>query len=407
MNVCILSMDFIPNIGGISAHVYELSFALIKKGLNVIVINIEFGDIKESEFHIENLNGIIIHRILSPNIFPISKSALISVSLHTFKNSFGKFFLKLLCPSARKIIEYIDNIVTREKVDIIHCHTLGDALLCKFMNSNVPKIFTNHSSFFIQTIQKLKVMKKIYYATILNHIDAIIAPSKELAYKSAIFTKNRNIFYIPNGVNTAKFRPYINYGNLKEHLGISREDNIVICPRRLVKKNGVEYFITSIPYILEKVNNTKFIIIGDGPQKKYIINLIKKLNIEKYVILTGNVSNNKMPLFYSIANVVVIPSLIEATSIAGLESMACGKPIVGSNVGGLPEIIEDKKTGFLVKPKSSKDIAQSVIKLLTKKKLQEKMGEASVEKIFREFDWNVIAQKTLVVYNRIKSMYQK
>jgi glycosyltransferase involved in cell wall biosynthesis len=106
-----------------------------------------------------------------------------------------------------------------------------------------------------------------------------------------------------------------------------------------------------------------------------------------------------MPEYYLNSDIVILPSLVEATSIAGIEAMACAKPLIGTRTGGLPEIMVDRETGLLVEPADSQGLAQAILALLKDETKREELGLKGRELALRKFDWAVIARKTAEVYN--------
>ena len=118
------------------------------------------------------------------------------------------------------------------------------------------------------------------------------------------------------------------------------------------------------------------------------------------VTMLGSVNNNDMPDIYRACDISVLPSLMEATSITGLESMASGLVLVGTKVGGIPALIEEGKTGFLVPPRDPEAMAEKLIPLIRDKARCKQMGEAAREKAKTEFSWPVIAGQTVEVYRK-------
>ncbi len=403
MNICMLSSDFLPNVGGVAAHIYELSKALLKKRFNVTVINIVNSKTFLPSTSDENLDGIKVFRMADDFRIDFSLSKTVRGLLLIAPKITNYFIPDVLKAQTTKYIgralNYIDDILMHESIDVIHSHTMEDAFISKFIHSHIPKIFTNHTHMYLEFVNTLTTREKFFWdRPMYSHINAVIAPSMELASKSKIIFKNNRIRYIPNGVDCLKFKPNILLREEKQKFNIPSDDLIVISPRRLVVKNGVEYFVKAIPQVLNEVNNVTFVIIGDGPEKENIKKLINSLNINKKTVLLGAIPNKDMPCWYNLADVVVIPSLIEATSIAGLEAMASGVPIVATNVGGLPEIITHGINGFLAQPKNITEIAGYLINLLKRKELRIKMGEAACRAALYSFSWDIIADKTIEVY---------
>ncbi|WP_321421165.1 glycosyltransferase family 4 protein [uncultured Methanobacterium sp.] len=368
MKICILSMDFLPNIGGIAAHVYELAKALVDEGNEVHVISVR----TENQHEYEKIDGIHIHKLFKP------------------KNQYTGLLYYLI-----SVMRKLRDLNSKIKFDIVHSHSVDDSIPLIFFPS-LTVIETEHSSGFLENIDNNKRIR--FYRWILNHANQVICPSLELKdYVIKIGINPSRVNYIPNGVDIKKFNPKV---EKKEITGIKKEEKIVLCPRRLEPKNGVIYFVKAIPQVLKKVNNVKFLIAGYGSESEKIKNESKKLKIEDNIVFLGSVPNDEMPNLYTSSSIVVLPSLKEATSIAGLEAMASGKPLVGSDVGGIPQIIEDNQTGLIIPPQREDLLASALISILSDDQKPILMGEKAYKKVKNEFDWTIIAKRTMNIYKR-------
>jgi len=107
-----------------------------------------------------------------------------------------------------------------------------------------------------------------------------------------------------------------------------------------------------------------------------------------------------MPAWYAAADVVVLPSLKEATSIAGLEAMACGRPLVGTSVGGIPYLVDDDKTGLLVEPRNPSQLADALVRVLTDDAARREMEIAARKKAVEQFSWARIAGTVQSIYKK-------
>ncbi|OPX58839.1 MAG: Trehalose synthase [Methanobacterium sp. PtaB.Bin024] len=373
MKVCMMSIDFLPNVGGISTHIIELSKALTELGIEVHIIT------RRTDFHgkkFETINNIKVHRLYLPKI------------------RFG---------SVLYIINQIYTILRlkkKENIEIFHSHTRTDSIAFRFLN-RIVKIETEHSSTFLKAVEtdrNINSYKKIFDAT-----DYLLAPSEEL--KETIIKIGIDpgkVSYIPNGVDTTRFH-HNDDEKLKEKYNLKNK-MVVNCPRNLVIKNGVHYLIDAIPLIIEKFDNVKFLIIGNS-NKEMFLKCKKKvadLKIDDYVIFTDSIPNSQMPGFYGISDIVVLPSLKEATSISGLEAMATGKPLVGTKVGGIPMLIDNEQTGILVSPKDPHALSEAIIDLLKNNEKRKTMGINARKKVINEFDWKkTIAPRTIEIYKKI------
>jgi len=117
--------------------------------------------------------------------------------------------------------------------------------------------------------------------------------------------------------------------------------------------------------------------------------------------MLGNVSYEKMPYIYSISDVVVLPSLREGTPLVLLEAMACGKPVVATRVGGIPEIVEHGEGGLLVRPKDVEGLSKAILTLLEDPGLREEMGKKARRRAVKEFDWDIKADEVIRVYKEV------
>lgn len=374
MKICMLSADFLPNIGGITAHVYELSKALVKQGNDVYVITLTYR-LREKNY--QKIDGIKVHRIYYPRL--------------KFIGFFAYLFLAWL---------KLKWLILKEGIDVIHSHTLiPDALIARFIR-NIPKVATKHSSGFLEAVEKGE--HKRLYRWLLGQADCVIGPSQELVDAVVKLSIGRNkTSFIPNGVDIDVFHPQVNGNEVKERYGIVSDEKLILCPRRLVPKNGVEYFIRAIPIVIKQVSQVKCLIVGPGSERARLGEEVVALGIADRVIFADRVPNSEMPKYYAASDIAVLPSLIEATSIAGLEAMATGKPLVGTNIGGIPQIIADGETGILVPPRDPEKLAYAIISLLNDNGKRVTMGLNARKRAETEFRWQIIAEKIQNVYDEV------
>ncbi|WP_340819089.1 glycosyltransferase family 4 protein [Methanolobus sp. WCC4] len=377
MNICIMCQDFPPLIGGIAAHVHELSKALAKQGNEVHVIVPRYPYNLKWE---ENFDGIHVHRV-----FQIRKRFLSG---------------NLYIPFA---IAKLLSVIKKHNIDVVHYHSsYPESIITKYIK-NKPVIFTAHESGFLEMASNERFINKLKYR--LSHPDIIIGPSQELADVPTKFgvDKNKTIF-ISNGVDVDKFSPSISGSRIREKYKVKDDEIVVLCPRRLAPKNGVIYLIEAIPQIAAINQKIKFVIVGEGGFKKQRTEMedtLINLSLDDKVIFTGDIPNHEMPEFFAASDIVVLPSLMEATSIAGLEAMSSSKPLIGTTVGGIPYLIDDNITGILVPPKDSEALANAIDRLTKDEDMRNYMGLNARKKVETEFSWEIIAKKTLRIYEEL------
>jgi len=147
---------------------------------------------------------------------------------------------------------------------------------------------------------------------------------------------------------------------------------------RLDRNKNVTTLIEAFSIILNKKDlNLKLVIIGDGPSMSDVKSSIEKYNLEKHVEVKGFVQPSKIKGLLAEALLLVLPSFSEALGKTLIEAMGAGRPVIGSNVGGIPEVIEDNISGFLIDPHSAEDIAEKISFLVNDRSLAIKMGNVA------------------------------
>lgn len=226
----------------------------------------------------------------------------------------------------------------------------------------------------------------------LDKADIIIAVNNTTRkiYGEIIGDRNR-IKVIPIGVNLDEFifsLPPLNF----EILSVGA----------LIKRKGFEYLIKAMPHILKEYPTARLHILGDGPRREYLEALVRKLGIEANVKFHGHIPKMKIIEFYKRCRVFVHPSLSESFSPVRLEAMASGIPLVATDAAvGADEMIDDRKTGFLIPPRDPEAIADRVLNLFSDDKLTYKIAIKAREKVEMNYDWNKIGEKYYTIYRKL------
>lgn len=218
-----------------------------------------------------------------------------------------------------------------------------------------------------------------------------IAPSRAFERK---LKENglKNVVYLPHFIDSSK------YGFNAEN----KERYNILFVGWLGKHKGVQYLIQAFPSILKQIPSAKLHVVGEGEERNNLEKLVKKLKIEKEVVFHGKVPHEHIQQFYQKANVVVFPSIcFEQFGLVGLEAMACGRPAVGSNIGGVSEWIDHGKTGFLVEQGSTVQIGEKVIQILSDEEMAIKMGESARRKAKKNFTVEKHFKKLMQIYESL------
>lgn len=324
LSILMPSIYFPPRQGGIESHVYFLARELVARGHTVKVITTRT---EASSPASEEMDGVQVRRL----------------------PSFGKHFLGW---SLGSVFSAPEITYSAGSFDLVHCHTFASALggsIAALIHGR-PLVVTVHSSHFLR-LAKNPAMRPALNL-VLRKARALLSTSKEIDRVVAGLVPGAWTIPIVNGIDTETFKPV--GGSLKREAG----EFVIVCPRRLVAKNGVEFLIRAVG-ILKDSMKVRLYITGDGPLAAELGLLAADLGISDRVVFMGGVENPRMPSVYCSADLVVVPSLVEATSIAALEAMSCERVVAASRVGGLPEII-DERVGILFEPGRPEAIAQAV-----------------------------------------------
>jgi len=209
---------------------------------------------------------------------------------------------------------------------------------------------------------------------------------------------------IYNGVNCEEYRKKIDIKEKKRGIGINCDSAVVGCIAGLRSIKGIKYFIKASAIVLKKVKDVQFLIIGNDPgepgyTRKDMEKIACELGIKQNIFFLGK--RDDVAELLSVIDISVLSSLSEGFSNIILESMAAGKPVVATDVGGNPEVVENGKTGFLVPPADHEALAISIISLLKDKKLAGAMGKEALNRVQTRFSLNKMMQKNEELYDFI------
>jgi phosphatidylinositol alpha-1,6-mannosyltransferase len=229
---------------------------------------------------------------------------------------------------------------------------------------------------------------------ILNNARAIM-PIADFIKSEAINAgvRNKNFIKINPGVNLDIFHPGMDCEIVISQYGLKGK-KIILTVARFDRNKGVDIAIKSLPSVLEKVPNAVYLVLGSGPCEQEWRRLVKTMGLEEKVIFGGFIPNEELPVYYNACDVFLLATralkefgYVEGFGIVFIEANACGKPVVGGDVGGVSEAIIDAVTGILVNPLSTEEISEALVKLLADGELARKMGQAGRRRAEEEFSW--------------------
>ena len=248
-----------------------------------------------------------------------------------------------------------------------------------------------------------------------SHINKIIAatPTEKqqlIEYYSADPAK---IEILPPGVDTDHFYD-IPMDEAREFVGIPKDDLMILFVGRIEALKGIDTLLHAMSCMHKSGsnNNANLVIIGGDPsvtpekmtgEMAKLRRIVTDLKMDNTVLFLGKKNQDSLPYYYSAANVLVMPSHYESFGMVALEAMACGTPVIASNVGGLSHLVQDEKTGYLVPNGDWAALCDKLTNLVENTELQAKLGNNAKKKAV-DYAWPEIARKIIALYNQLCSI---
>jgi len=210
------------------------------------------------------------------------------------------------------------------------------------------------------------------------------------------------------GVDPEKFKRW-GISDLKRDPGTKHR---ILSVGRLIDWKGTIHLIEAMPKVLSDFSDASLLIIGSGPEKGHLLQRTHELSLEDHVKFPGTVSDEDLQTCYHTADVFVLPSITkdgktEGLGVVLLEAMASGCPVIGSNVGGIPDIITDGETGFLVPEQRPDILAEKILRILADTELQEKFRRNGLIRVNKSFSWETISKQFSEVYGAVLERDEK
>ena len=363
MKIVMHCIYFPPEVGGLESHVYFLCKGLVERGHDVSIVTSR--SIASAPEH-EVKDGIEVWRTWFPARNPAGWA------MHAMGS----------IPRLRQVAR---------GADVMHAQAFASVLPCAAARTvtGAPFVTTFHTSHFLRLAQRAAWRPILSW--IVRAGDRNLAASQELASVAESLAPGVHVEALPNGVDTNRFR------RMEPTLPKTSRRRIIV-PRRLFPKNGVEYLVRAMPYIVARVD-VEAVLIGDGPERAKLEALARDLAVDKHVSFLGARPHTEMPGLLSSGELAVFPSLMEATSVAALESMSCELPVAASRVGGLPEIVDDE-VGGLFEPANPDSLGRKVVALLESGTLAA-TGRRARQRVIENWSNDRLVERHLQIYREL------
>jgi glycosyltransferase involved in cell wall biosynthesis len=386
MKVLVLSWEFPPRIvGGIARHVAELYPDIVKRGHEIHLITVEFGHAP----HYELVDGIRIHRV---SVAP------------------GNDFFHWVVNMNESMGRHGGKLIQEEgPFHLIHAHDwlVGDAAIALKHTFKIPLIATIHATESgrhngIHTPQQRYIDEKEKQLTHNAWRVIVCTNYMRLEVERVLHTPWDKLDVVYNGIRPEKKQQCSDFDFASFRQQFAAEDEkIVYYLGRMTHEKGISVLVDAAPKVIwEMGGRAKFVFIGGG-NTDHLRRQAWNLGIWDKCYFTGFMSDDDLDKFQTIANCAVFPSLYEPFGIVVLESFAARVPVVVSDTGGFPEIVQHTKTGIVTRTNDPNSLAWGILEVLQHPNYAQWLVDNAYNDLERCFSWAKLAEQTEAVYDRV------
>ena len=292
-------------------------------------------------------------------------------------------------------------VIVDQQLDVLHVHYAIPHAVCAILaknmaNSDIGIVTTLHGTDITVLGYDSSLKGAIKYG--IEKSDVVTAVSNSLAQETMdLITPNKEIDTIYNFIDEREYTKK-DPGNLKELLGIKPAEKVVIHVSNFRKVKHIPDIVESFKLIHQDVP-AKLLLVGDGPEKHPIMESIKGTSVEKDVLFLGK--QESLSELYAISDLMLLLSEKESFGLVLLEAMACGVPCIGTNVGGIPEVITNGENGYIVELGDWKKVAEYGVEILQNPTLHKQIVDRSFEIIQDRFSSQSIVAQYEEMYERV------
>jgi glycosyltransferase involved in cell wall biosynthesis len=382
MRILLFSSSYAPRTGGLETVTRRLARELHDRGHQIVVVTNRYPRNLPAR---EEIDGILVIRQYYPDVIT-------GLTTGPWWRRVREVFLFLLIPF---VLIRLAALILRFRPDIVNAHYLSYPAAYVLVAAKIlrrPVVLSFHGSDMTgvpfpsiryDVVHDTAVRLSDGYTTCSNDLLRYLEPSLPPARRTRAIAIHNGVDVQPVGVAIpAVPKPF------------------VFVPSRLVEKKGVRVIIEAIALLRERGCDTTAVLAGDGPQHTRLERLARDLDVAPRVIFLGAVPHDVSRALAACSVLVVLPAYWEAFGIAALEAMMAEKPVVASNTGGLPEIVVDGQTGFLVPPGDAAGFADAIQALFAHPERAAAMGHRGRERAERHFTWTRTADEYLSAYRQ-------
>ncbi len=387
MRIMIVTDQYPPMVGGVPNVTYGLATDLAQRGHSVSVVAPSYGsrDVRRIE------QNVHVYRFSSFE-WPTYRDLRIP-------------FLPFLP---------FRNVIKRADPDVIHIHSpivLGNIAQILAGGLRKPLIATNHylpinmarslttEAFLGKQVSNVTYS---YLVNFCNHCEYVTAPTQtalNLLYEHGLRTPARAI---SNGIDLQKFSPGSRDVTVLQRFGLPTDRPLLLHVNRLSEEKRVNVLLDAVPQVQTPIHVA---LVGTGPAEAELRAQVERLQIGSYVSFLGFLSSEDLLALRRSADLFVIPSQADLQSLATMEAMACGLPVIAADSYALPELVHHQHNGFLFSPGKSSELAHAIDQLVTNEEMRSQMGKESL-KIIAKHDRIKVLEEWEGLYQRLASEFR-
>lgn len=292
-------------------------------------------------------------------------------------------------------------VIKREELDLLHVHYAIPhavcAILAKQMSGRDVKIVTTlHGTDITVLGYDSSLTDSIRFG--IEQSDAVTAVSESLRVQTYdVIQADKPIEVLYNFIDERIYHK-VDSTHLREEYGIKQDEKVVIHVSNFRSVKRVPDVVRAFHHLAKKIS-AKLLLVGDGPEMRNVTKLVDDLQIRNKVLFLGKQEN--LEELYSISDLMLLLSEKESFGLVALEAMACGVPCIGTNIGGIPEVIVEGETGFICELGNIKEIGEKAITLLSNEKLQAQFSFQSMQRVKENFRAELIVNQYEKIYERL------
>lgn len=303
--------------------------------------------------------------------------------------------------------------------NLIHANFFMSGLVAMWIKEllNIPFVITFHALGYVRQLhqgksdrfppERIDIERQI-----VQNADAVIAecPQDKSDLIEYYGATDERITVIPCGFSNKEFHP-IDRETACSIVGLDSSEKIMLQLGRMVPRKGVDNVVRSLQYLKNCSNKFRLVVVGGEtddpnpmtcPELARLQTIARESGVEEKVTFVGRKTRDMLKYFYNAADVFISTPWYEPFGITPLEAMACGTPVIGSNVGGIKFSVADGETGFLVPPNDPKALAEKVALLLNNSEVHTYMKKAAIDRVNEYFTWQKVAYQVSNLYKKIQ-----